>query len=167
METLSGMPVFGMTGYNAFYHHIPDKGIGMIIFAPHLGLSERGIWGELERPGIAEMGKSCGANFAILGKWAGDEQFSNDPELKMVADELLPYKRQITNAKEPIVEIAEVEYKIGLDRLVSDIINLQKREQHMHKVMIVSGIHIDRKNSNYFDLREIGIVENSEYRLLH
>ena len=165
METLSGLPVFGISGYIAFYHHIPDNGLGLIIFSPHVGLSEKGVFGDLERSGVKEISKSCGANFAILGKWTNGKNstFNDDEELSRVSSLIKHYSEDILNSDDPIVKIAEVEYFVGLKKFVQDLKNLQSKEKHYHPLLIVSGIHIDRKEENYFDLREIGLIENGNY----
>jgi hypothetical protein len=173
METLSGVPVFGKTAYGAFYHHIPhsddENGLGMIIYAPHVGLSKNGVYGELERPGVSEMGKSCGANFAILGKWDNnDNDFNDDSELERVNNSIIDYKNQILESKDPIVEIAKKEYDVGLDMIVSGLSDIQNKEKHKIPVLVVSGIHIDRRDDkNLFVIYEIGLVDKGEYKKLY
>ena len=66
METLSGFPVFGITGIGAFYRHIPDDGLGLIIYSPHIGIDSEGKLGHLDREGIKEPGKSYGANHILI-----------------------------------------------------------------------------------------------------
>jgi len=171
METLSGVPVFGNTGYGAFYHHIPDDGIGLIIYAPHVGLSSEGNYGDLERPGKKEMGKSCGANHTIINNWKENNysNFENDPELSQVSKILFNKKEEILNAKEPILKIMEEEYKLGLEKFTNDIINLKKREHHDYPILLVSGIHIDTREEidNMFELRDIRLFKKEDYKIIN
>ncbi len=172
MNTLSGLPVFGNTGAVAFYHHIPDHGMGLIIYAPHIGKTETGELGYLNRKGIEKPGKSCGANHAIIGKWqAGDfGPYEGDPELSQVSAALADVREEILKAENPLVALTEAEYTKGLEMIKEMVERVQKSEAHQYPVLIVAGIHIDqivdRKDANQFDLREIGIFEKGEYRVL-
>ena len=101
MQTLSGLPVFGVTGMVAYYHHIPDDGLGFIIYAPHIGIDSNGRLGYLDRHGIKELGKSCGANHAIIGHWKKGNAgpYENDPELSGVSSRLKESKDRILKGK--------------------------------------------------------------------
>lgn len=67
---LGGIPAVGTTGFGAFFSHCPDEGKVLIVFGPHVGISNDGIVGKVERLGqfdtVGGVGKrkgsaSCGA----------------------------------------------------------------------------------------------------------
>lgn len=75
---LGGLPFVGTSGMTAFYHHVPHhhsnlatttatttaRGKLVILFGPHVGISERGNVGKILRPGMQEETASCGAAVA-------------------------------------------------------------------------------------------------------
>ena len=158
MQTLSGLPVFGVTGMVAYYHHIPDDGLGFIIYAPHIGIDSNGRLGYLDRHGIKEPGKSCGANHAIIGHWKkGDVgPYENDPELSGVSSRLKESKDRILKEKDPLLALTELEYKVGLETLSSFISKVQKSEHHKYPILVFAGINIDIRSDeiNRFQLRD-------------
>lgn len=48
---LGGIPAVGTTGFGAFFSHCPDEGKVIIVFGPHVGISNDGIVGKVERLG--------------------------------------------------------------------------------------------------------------------
>jgi len=166
MRTLSGLPTFGKTGMTAFYHHIPDNGVGVIIYAPHVGIDAQGRWGYLEREGIADVAKSCGANHGIIGLWKNEQDapYEDDPELSTVAQILSPYCERVLNSDNPICEIMEAEYEEGLDMLADYITAVQKAEHHQFPVMVFAGVNIDTQHDadNRIQLRTVRLFENGE-----
>ncbi|MBS0262108.1 MAG: hypothetical protein JSS02_09145 [Planctomycetes bacterium] len=70
---LDGYPFVGKTGIGAFSHHIPQPGVALIFFGPHIGItqynnkgkksksSEKGIVGQVQRQGQAAPSACCGA----------------------------------------------------------------------------------------------------------
>lgn len=61
---LGGLPFVGTSGMGAFLHHVPDHGKVLLVFGPHVGISERGQLGTLLRPGKTEETPTCGAAMA-------------------------------------------------------------------------------------------------------
>jgi len=62
---LGGLPFVGKTGMAAFVQHCPDKeGKLVIVFGPHVGISESGEVGKIKRTGMERETTSCGAAMA-------------------------------------------------------------------------------------------------------
>lgn len=170
MQTLSGLPVFGITGVTAYYHHIPDDGLGLIIYAPHIGIDSQGRLGYLDRHGIKEPGKSCGANHTLIGHWKKGNAgpYENDPELSQVSSRLKESRDRILKEKDPLLALTELEYKVGLETLSSFISQVQKSEHHKYPILVFAGINIDTKSDdiNRFQLRDTKVFENGNSRYL-
>lgn len=60
---LGGVPAVGTTGFGAFFSHCPtDDGKVLIVYGPHVGISDGGTVGKVERLGQLRRGSaSCGA----------------------------------------------------------------------------------------------------------
>ena len=51
MGGLAGIPFIGKVGYNAFTSHMPYGGNLVILFAPHVGITQDGEFGKFGRDG--------------------------------------------------------------------------------------------------------------------
>eukprot|EP00565_Helicotheca_tamesis_P001318 CAMPEP_0185728822 /NCGR_PEP_ID=MMETSP1171-20130828/4227_1 /TAXON_ID=374046 /ORGANISM="Helicotheca tamensis, Strain CCMP826" /LENGTH=376 /DNA_ID=CAMNT_0028397569 /DNA_START=58 /DNA_END=1188 /DNA_ORIENTATION=- len=58
---LGGMPFVGTSGFGAFLSHCPNSGKIFILFGPHVGISQEGVVGKVERIGVSKPSTSCGA----------------------------------------------------------------------------------------------------------
>ncbi|KAL9179037.1 hypothetical protein ACHAXT_000079 [Thalassiosira profunda] len=61
---LSGFPFAGNTGFGAMSAHIPDDGFCLLIHGPHVGVTQDGVVGKVERPGMANVDNCCGSAIA-------------------------------------------------------------------------------------------------------
>merc|ERR1719454_1111744 len=61
MGGISGIPFAGKTGFVAFSHHVPDDGNVMVMFGPHVGISDDGTIGKFVRRGQKKQSTACGA----------------------------------------------------------------------------------------------------------
>jgi hypothetical protein len=58
---LGGVPFVGPSGFGAFFSHCPKSGKIVIVYGPHVGVSQEGRVGKIERVGVDEMSGACGA----------------------------------------------------------------------------------------------------------
>jgi hypothetical protein len=58
---LGGLPFVGISGMGAFTSHCPVEGKIFIVFGPHVGISDDGTVGKVERVGKNTVSTSCGA----------------------------------------------------------------------------------------------------------
>jgi len=73
MGGLGGAPHVGKTGFTAFSHHVPDHGHILILFGPHIAISEEGQLGKFRRAGQMHHSPACGAVLAAYNaSRAGD-----------------------------------------------------------------------------------------------
>jgi len=75
---LGGLPFVGVTGMGAFISHSPENGKVFIVFGPHVGVSDTGAVGKVERVGKKNVSTSCGAGIgaykAIMGDTSGEDK---------------------------------------------------------------------------------------------
>eukprot|EP00568_Trieres_chinensis_P006718 CAMPEP_0183295252 /NCGR_PEP_ID=MMETSP0160_2-20130417/3276_1 /TAXON_ID=2839 ORGANISM="Odontella Sinensis, Strain Grunow 1884" /NCGR_SAMPLE_ID=MMETSP0160_2 /ASSEMBLY_ACC=CAM_ASM_000250 /LENGTH=376 /DNA_ID=CAMNT_0025456707 /DNA_START=57 /DNA_END=1187 /DNA_ORIENTATION=+ len=58
---LAGLPFVGKSGFGAFFSHCPVDGKVVIVFGPHVGISQEGVVGKVERVGMTKPSTACGA----------------------------------------------------------------------------------------------------------
>merc|ERR1719440_2690722 len=85
MGGIGGLPHVGKTGFMAFSHHVPDDGNVLVLFGPHVAISESGEVGKYLRDGQAKHSTACGAciaayNSSMAGK--GGEAHDNDSDMQ-------------------------------------------------------------------------------------
>merc|ERR1740130_1476980 len=61
MGGISGAPFAGKTGFKAFSHHVPENGNIIILYGPHVAISESGVVGKHLREGQKDESAACGA----------------------------------------------------------------------------------------------------------
>jgi hypothetical protein len=72
---LAGLPYLGVVGMSAAIAHAPllDRTRRLVIYAaPHLGITSRGKFGAMERPGLSDPVPTCGALSALLTEAGAD-----------------------------------------------------------------------------------------------
>ena len=58
---LAGLPFAGKSGFSAYFHHVPENGKLLVMFAPHVGIGPLGRIGALQRDGQDSIRSACGA----------------------------------------------------------------------------------------------------------
>lgn len=124
---LDGFPFAGVTGMNAFAHHVPEDGAVLVFFAPHIGVTKEGSLGEISRIGQSQASACCGAAKGALGKLlAGnirpDAVTDLDYQMNTIEQIFLKEESRIKNAPHSLFEATEVMYEAinqRIDVLVS------------------------------------------------
>ena len=75
---IGGAPFVGKTGFMAFSHHVPDDGNVLILFGPHVGVTEAGEVGKYHRIGQKGNSTSCGAVIAAYQQCCGTTEMPFD-----------------------------------------------------------------------------------------
>ncbi|WP_027384690.1 hypothetical protein [Epilithonimonas caeni] len=119
---LDGYPFAGITGMNAFAHHVPEDGAVIIFYAPHIGITKDGTIGEISRIGQSDNSACCGAAKGALGKLANDQIIegnitSLDFQMNTIEQIFLHQKNRIMTAENQIFEATEVMYEAIDDRI--------------------------------------------------
>lgn len=119
---LGGYPFGGLTGMGAFAAHIPARGIAIIFYGPHIGITNDGTVGKINRRGQEMMTGCCGSVTAAVEKLlngniregAVDE---DDYQQNKIEQILLSEKARIQRADQNILEAVEVAYEAIADRI--------------------------------------------------
>lgn len=169
---LTGYPFAGKTGFHAFSHHVPDtEGWGniLVLYGPHVGVSESGELGKVLRENQSHESEACGAAIAFLNKYIDAKKKSKiyqphedylDEEQYTIEKMLLPYAERIISAKNPVKELVEVNYQL-IDESILKIIDYL-RENFNGRVVLIGGVMINTHPSHhgYFDLRRFEMHYN-------
>jgi len=95
--------------------HIPDDGYCLIVYGPHVGVSQDGTVGKVERKGIELVDTCCGSAVAasnyLKGITEGGASISTniqtftDFQQGAVQELILPHGKRLTDAKDLMVEL--------------------------------------------------------------
>lgn len=145
MGGLNGYPFAGITGMNAFAHHVPEDGAVIIFYAPHIGITKDGTIGEISRIGQSTPSACCGAAKGALGKLINNQIIEGDIssldfQMNTIEQIFLHQKGRILNAPNPIFEATEVMYEAIDDRIE---VLVENARYHCKYVILVGGIFIN------------------------
>lgn len=142
---LNGFPFAGITGMNAFAHHVPEDGAVIVFYAPHIGVTKDGTIGEIHRIGQKENSACCGAAKGALGKLLDGKIIegnisSLDFQQNTIEQIFLHQKERILKAENQIFEATEVMYEA-----IDDRIEVLVKETHYpcKYVLLVGAIFIN------------------------
>lgn len=142
---LNGFPFAGITGMNAFAHHVPENGAVIIFYAPHIGVTKEGVIGEIHRIGQRENSACCGAAKGALAKLIKQQIIEGDIsaldfQMNTIEQIFLHQKDRILSAKNQIYEATEVMYEA-----IDDRIEVLVKETHYpcKYVLLVGAVFIN------------------------
>lgn len=111
---LGGLPFVGTSGFGAFASHCPEQGNIVIVFGPHVGISEKGVVGKVKRIGMKDVSTSCGA---AIGGYKAIAAAQNNPPKKDGKSGIKPFDAQeeyiIGELKKKLGNLAGLEAKGG------------------------------------------------------
>lgn len=90
---LAGVPFVGKSGFGAFLSHVPVNGKVVILYGPHVGISNEGVVGKVERVGVPNPSTSCGAAVGAYKAIKAGGRGPNDAfdyQEEFIIDELTP-----------------------------------------------------------------------------
>jgi len=127
---LDGYPFVGKTGIGAFSHHVPEHGVAMMFFGPHIGITDREQVGKVLRPGQQRPSDCCGAaQKALAALEAGlitpkriEEYDRDDYQQESLEQIILPHASEILGAGSKgdprrIMVLTDVVYRATLDSM--------------------------------------------------
>ncbi|SHH18395.1 hypothetical protein SAMN04488109_3052 [Chryseolinea serpens] len=142
---LAGLPFTGVSGLEAFAHHIPDSGTLVLLVEPHIGYSQKKGWGFVLRHEQPEASSCCGALMGTLGKLqAGTlkaEISEDDYQGGKIAELALRYKDQILNAESPIIELTRITSLSAEKQISAHVLDVSL--EHAKYIVIITGVIIN------------------------
>ncbi|MES2556919.1 MAG: hypothetical protein V4604_12255 [Bacteroidota bacterium] len=153
---LDGFPFTGLTGIQAFAHHMPEEGALLIYFGPHIGITEKGGIGKIRRIGQDHDSDCCGAAQAALKKL--NDQPKPPTLLDYQQDNIVTlfqmHKQRIETAIDPIQEATEVMYEAIAERIHLLIDHSRDTFKGKHAILIGSVfINVDEGSEACVDQR--------------
>lgn len=95
---LGGIPFVGISGMGAFLSHTPTNGKVVIMYGPHVGISDDGQVGKVERLGKEKLSGSCGAGLgaykAIYAERKAQAEAEAEGKAPAPGPALAPAKKQ-------------------------------------------------------------------------
>lgn len=163
MGGLNGFPFTGLTGMNAFAHHVPEDGAVYVYYAPHIGVSKSGTCGEINRIGQTKPSACCGAAKAALGKLlAGNikegEITDLDYQQNQIEQIFFKSKERIIAAANPFVEATKVMYEAIEERIN---ILAERTEYPCRYLILMGGILIngDHDMGSFNSLQRFDVID--------
>ncbi len=166
LETLGALSYTGETSYLAMSHHLKNesnKGPLVLVYLPHIGLSQSGIWGVVEREGRSDLTTDCGALAAVLDHLvlAYDQNrprknpyhWKTEPEMYGVAHHLLPHLEQIRlsyaehgNRIQALLELSELAVRVSREQTQRGLEAVLRTKPELldgHPVIIAGGLFVN------------------------
>jgi hypothetical protein len=165
---LGGVPFVGKSGFGAFLSHVPESGKVLIMYGPHVGISNDGVVGKVERVGQSKPSTSCGAGIGaykalMKGPRGPNDKF--DYQEEFIIDTLEPRLKELitqqTNSVNPALgNVLKNQAVASVTVNMFDIINEVMEEQvyaatskpgffdKVSEVTLLGGIVINRGHGN-------------------
>ncbi len=146
---LGGLPFTGISGMNAYSHHVPDSGAALLLVGPHIGYSEKNGWGWLHREGQAETSTCCGALVGALNKLQKPGEIvrkaPSEPDYQeQVIEQLaLRHKSEILESKVPLVSLT----KLVHEEVAKVMSTLPREDAHYRYIILITAVIINTDHS--------------------
>jgi hypothetical protein len=150
MGGISGAPFGGKTGFTAFSHHVPDNGNIILIYGPHVGISEDGDVGKCLRPGQNAVSTACGAVVGAYNACCGMEQDErvefdeNDMQMGWIKSQLMPHVGRIQKEKYPLSALTYQAFE-AVKAKINTIVNTNFGSG---RLVLIGGIQINMPYPN-------------------
>jgi len=149
MSSLAGMLFLGVTGMKAATSHAPHDKEGRqkyVFYAfPHIGISDKGILGEVERPGHDNPSTACGAlvhlHEQLKEEFLHLESDPNDVEYSLMKQRLLKRMPLFSGKVPSIKSLTELTYQAILEDLEKLIEIVVKPENADYAVLTGIQVH--------------------------
>mmetsp|Transcript_23076 Transcript_23076/g.49963 ORF Transcript_23076/g.49963 Transcript_23076/m.49963 type:complete len:363 (+) Transcript_23076:96-1184(+) len=170
---LGGLPFVGISGMGAFTSHCPVDGKIFIVFGPHVGISDDGTVGKIERVGKTSVSTSCGAGIgaykAIMAadstkaeakETIGTKDFQEEYIISQLSNRLDALKGQ-EPSNETITYVTNKMYDLVWEMLRSEINAFTTKPDFwssVSEVTLLGGIVVNRGHGESF-----GIAGGEDY----
>ncbi|PPK76153.1 hypothetical protein B0F87_104245 [Methylobacter tundripaludum] len=136
---LDGFPFTGLTGVQAFAHHMPEEGALLIYYGPHIGITEKGEIGKVVRNGQDHESNCCGAAQAALARINDQPQELSllDYQEDTIVQLFQKNKIRIEDEPYPIQEATEVMFEAIQERI--HLLITKSKDEFVGKYLILIG----------------------------
>jgi hypothetical protein len=161
---LGGFPFAGITGMEAFAHHVPEDGTALLFFGAHIGYSMTEGWGKILRHEQHNPTSCCGALCAALDKLRKNEikpgVLSEDDYQEQFIEQLaLRYRLDIVNEHEPLVALTQVVAREAVLKMTEYAKKVHERNFSFAVVVVGVIINTDYQFDDYLWIDYISIKD--------
>jgi hypothetical protein len=163
MGGLNGYPFAGVTGMNAFAHHVPEDGAVVVFYAPHIGITKDGTIGEIHRFGQSENSACCGAAKGALGKLLNNQIVKDnitdlDYQMNTIEQIFLKQADRIKSAESQIFEATEVMYE-AINERIEELVS--KTNYPCKYVILIGAIFIngDKDMGSFCSYKRFDVID--------
>ena len=139
---LGGAPFSGKTGFSAFSHHVPENGNVIVLFGPHVGISEAGEIGKYLRHGQHEHSTACGAVLAAYDQCCqgmDEDDHESDMQQSCIRRAIAPHLAAIQSSADPMQKLMQTAYENVLDT----VLKVVNTDFGTGKLVLIGGIQIN------------------------
>ena len=136
----------------------------LLVYGPHIGISDEGVLGKLLRPGQGHESAACGSlTMAVEHLHAPTDKIGvyddDDMEQRTLERRLKPFRDEILAAENPLEAATDVAYRI-IHGLILRYVVARKPEFHCEHVALAGGIIINTspERHDYIDLRHLEVL---------
>jgi hypothetical protein len=160
---LGGLPFVGISGMGAFTSHTPVDGRIFIVFGPHVGISNDGAVGKIERVGKDSVSGSCGAGLgaykAIMAmdttkepakKEIGTKDFQEEYIISQLSNRLDVLKGQ-EPSNDSVTYVTNKMYDLVWEMLRSEVNEFTAKPDFwkgVTEVTLLGGVVVNRGHGN-------------------
>jgi len=163
---LGGYPHAGVTGINAFLDHVPDDGVAVIFYGPHIGKNASGTFGLLQRPNQGRETPTCGALYALYNDKSNVERKeqiqieSKDFQLDYLKYRI--YELKTNSDINSIENFTSAFYDIVHNDLLT-MIEKSNLMQYKFPLYLLGGIIINTERGNFLEIRNKQIFNKNVF----
>lgn len=161
---ISGLPFAGVTGMKAFLSHAPSHGAVLVLYGPHIGISENGELGKVNRQNQFASSSCCGSLIAALDSINKNlEMPADDPldyQQARVVQHLHHHKDEIISDEYPLKKVTDFAYE-AINTKLYRILDEVKPSLDDIKLYLIGGIVIntDWMMEDFFEIRNVELLE--------
>lgn len=142
---LAGLPFTGISGLEAFAHHIPEEGAMILLVEPHIGISAQKGWGTVLRHGQEEASSCCGALIGAINSLAGGSLTGEITEEDYQEDKIgaiaLRHGDEIKKASLPSLAFTRIMSAEAEEQIMSYVSKVKL--SHIRYIFIITGVLIN------------------------
>jgi hypothetical protein len=161
---LGGLPFTGVTGIEAFAHHVPQDGTALVFLGPHIGYRAGEGWGKILRHEQTHSSSCCGALSSALAKLEKNElktisPSDDDYQEQSIEQLALQHSREILGTKEPLLALTRVVTKEAKARMTLYAQKVKEHEFAYAVVVIGVIINTDYQYPDYLWVDHVAIKD--------
>lgn len=145
---LAGFPFAGNIGFQTMSGHIPDGGFCLLVYGPHVGVTQDGTVGKVERSGVALDAICCTSAITACNQATGvspgmtEMDMFTDLQQGAVQNLVTPLRERLQASEYPMVELPYAIYE-SQNQLVESIVTEGIGGVKEGGIVLLGGVQIN------------------------